>query len=164
MRNFVAIDVETANYSPSSICSIGAVKVVDGNITDSFYSLVKPEPEWYLKRFTAIHGLTKEMTCDAPSFDRVWPRVMEFAGELPMVAHNARFDYSAICAACRVYRMETPSNFLCTLQAARRKFSRSQCPSKSLPNLCQFMGIEFNNHHNALADAEAAAKIAITIL
>ena len=57
MKNFIALDVETANYNPSSICSIGCVKVLDGEIVDDFYSLVHPEPDWYVRRFTAIHGL-----------------------------------------------------------------------------------------------------------
>lgn len=49
MNDFVAIDVETANNAPSSICAIGAVKVTDGCIVDRFYELVKPEPEWYYR-------------------------------------------------------------------------------------------------------------------
>jgi len=44
MDNFVAIDVETANYQPTSICAIGAVKVINGCITDRFYELVNPNP------------------------------------------------------------------------------------------------------------------------
>ena len=52
MDNFVAIDVETANYQPTSICSIGAVKVKGGVIVDSFYTLVQPEPNYYIRRFT----------------------------------------------------------------------------------------------------------------
>ncbi|MDE6571886.1 MAG: exonuclease, partial [Duncaniella sp.] len=54
--------------------------------------------------------------------------------------------------------------FFCTLEKSRRTFPRSVVGSFSLPNLCEFMGIPFNNHHNALADAEACAKIAMTIL
>ena len=46
MRNFVAVDVETANENPSSICAIGAVKVIDGIVTDSRYSLICPEPNY----------------------------------------------------------------------------------------------------------------------
>ena len=49
MENFVAIDVETANSEPTSICAIGAVKVIDGCIVDRFYELVKPEPEYYFR-------------------------------------------------------------------------------------------------------------------
>ena len=58
MENFVAVDVETANNEPSSICAIGAVKVIDGVITERFYELVKPEPEYYFRYFTQqIHEI-----------------------------------------------------------------------------------------------------------
>lgn len=163
MKSFVAIDVETANYQPTSICSVGCVKVVDGEIVDSFYSLVHPEPDWYVRRFTAIHGLCSDDTYDAPPFDHVWRQVEEFASGLPYVAHNARFDHGCISAACRIYQLEPPSPFQCTLIQARRKISRMACPSKSLPNLCQYFGITFENHHNALADAEGCAKLALLL-
>ena len=52
MDNFVAIDVETANNEPTSVCAIGAVKVVEGSIVDSLYKLVKPAPEYYFRYFT----------------------------------------------------------------------------------------------------------------
>lgn len=165
MNDFVAIDVETANYSSSSICSVGCVKVRDGIITDTFYSLVHPEPDWYLRRFTEIHGLSDEDTWDAPPFDEVWARVLDFSEGLPFVAHNAAFDNKCIIEACRVYGIEPPERrFLCTLVAARRQISRMACPSKSLPSLCNFFGITFTNHHDALADAEGCAKLAMILL
>ena len=59
MNNFVAIDVETANYQPTSICAIGAVKVINKRIVDTFYRLVKPEPNWYIRKFSHIEHLCK---------------------------------------------------------------------------------------------------------
>ena len=47
MRDFAAIDFETANECPSSVCSVGVVIVRGGEVTDSFYSLIHPEPEYY---------------------------------------------------------------------------------------------------------------------
>lgn len=166
MNNFVAIDVETANREPSSICAIGAVKVVDGAIADRFYSLVKPEPEYYVRYFTEqVHGISPEMTEDAPTFDVVWRRLHRFLARLPLVAHNKAFDERCIQAAFRVYGMDYPDYpFFCTLMKARRTIPRTMCSSYSLPVLCDFFGIPFYNHHNALADAEACAKIALTIL
>lgn len=164
MNDFVAIDVETANYQASSICSIGCVKVRNGMIVDTFYSLVHPEPDWYASRCTAIHGLSKLDTRNAPPFDQVMKQVYIFAEGLPFVAHNASFDYRCICEASRIYQMDEPEPFLCTLNAARKKFSHAECPSKSLPCVCERLGINFANHHNALADAEACAQIAIQIL
>ena len=62
MNDFVAVDVETANGAPTSICSIGAVKVLDGEIVDSFYELVKPEPNFYFRHFTEnIHGIDRHI-------------------------------------------------------------------------------------------------------
>lgn len=164
MDNFVAIDVETANYDPSSICSMGCIKVKNGKLVDSFYSLVHPEPDWYVSRFTAIHGLDDTLTWNAPTFDKVWLDIVPWSEGLPFVAHNAAFDYKCICSAARIYGLETPERFLCTLIAARRKLSRYECPSKSLPNLCDYYGIKFENHHNALADAEGCAKLALILL
>lgn len=166
MDNFVAIDVETANNHSTSICAIAAVKVVDGCITDRFYELVKPEPEYYFRFFTqSIHGIGPADTADARTFDRVWADLLPFIGNLPLVAHNKKFDEACIRASCRCYRIdyhEPP--FYCTLEKARATIPRALCSSFSLPNLADFLGIPFYNHHNALADAEACAKIAMTIL
>ncbi len=166
MDNFVAIDVETANYLPTSICAIGAVKVVGGEIVESFYELVKPEPNWYITRFTKeIHGIGRCHTDDKPCFDKVWQKLTPFIGDLPLVAHNKAFDERCIRATFRAYNMDYPDYpFYCTLQRARTALSRAKVGSFSLPYLCQYLNIPFSNHHNALADAVACAKIAIKIL
>lgn len=166
MNSFVAIDVETANNQPSSICAIGAVKVVDGIIVDRFYELVKPEPEYYFRYFTEqIHGIGYSDTEDCDTFDRVWRRLSLMTGKLPFVAHNKAFDERCLRAAHKVYGMDFPDDrpFFCTVVKARRTIPRTICPSFSLPNICEFFGIPFSNHHNALADAEACAKVAMVL-
>ena len=166
MDNFVAIDVETANNHPTSICAIGAVKVENGTITGKFYELVKPEPEYYFRHFTEnIHGIGKSDTENARLFCDVWTDLSKFIGNLPLVAHNKRFDESCIKAACRCYGIDYPDYpFYCTLEKARKTIPRSLCSSFSLPNLADFLGIPFYNHHNAEADAECCAKIAMSLL
>ena len=52
MKDFVAIDFETANYEPTSICSVGLVVVRGGEITQSMHRLVCPEPDYYIRRFS----------------------------------------------------------------------------------------------------------------
>lgn len=165
MDSFVAIDVETANNHPESICAIGAVKVVDGVIADKFYRLVKPEPEYYFRFFTEeIHGIGYDDTADCPTFDQVWSELSSMIGRLPLVAHNKAFDEKCIRAAHRVYQMDYPDYpFFCTVVKARRTIPRTICPSFSLPNICDFLGIPFSNHHNALCDAEACAKVALVL-
>ena len=164
MNSFIAIDVETANYSPSSICAIAAVKVVDGVICDSRYSLVNPEPGGYHWACRKVHGLSDKDTWNAPAFGTVWQQWLDWMDGLPMVAHNARFDQNCIAEACRIYRLEPPQPFYCTLIAARKQIPRGVLPSKSLDSLCDFFGIELTNHHNALADAIACAKLAMILL
>ncbi len=166
MDNFVAIDVETANMEPTSICAIGAVKVIDGSIVEKAYELVKPEPNYYLRNFSEnIHGIRHEDTEYAPTFDKAWKVFSNLIDNLPLVAHNKSFDERCLRSAFRTYRMDYPDyKFFCTLQAARKLIPRQLCGGYSLPILCNFLGIPFSHHHNALSDAEAAAKIAMVIL
>lgn len=167
MTDFVAIDVETANNQPTSICAVGAVKVRGGAIVDTFYRLVKPEPNYYFRYFTEnIHGISRADTDDAPVFPEVWRDLEPWVGNLPLVAHNSRFDRGCLRAALRCYGCGDIDGhpFYCTLSQARRTIPRTLCASFSLPSLADFMGIPFDNHHNALADAEACAKIAMSLL
>ena len=75
MKDFIAIDFETANECHSSVCSIGMVLVRDGEIINSFYSLIKPEPDYYKWFCQQVHGLGHEDTDDAEVFPYVLPGV-----------------------------------------------------------------------------------------
>ena len=107
MKDFISIDFETANECPSSVCSIGAVLVRDGEIVNTFYSLIKPEPDYYKWFCQQVHGLGHEDTDDAEVFPFVWRRMTEellegvqilsedtadCLDEIQIVAHNAGFD------------------------------------------------------------------------
>lgn len=61
MRNFAAIDFETANYERTSVCSVGVVIMRDGEIVAPFYSLIQPEPNYYNYWCTQVHGLTRQI-------------------------------------------------------------------------------------------------------
>ena len=71
MKDFAAIDFETANAHRASVCSVGVVVVRDGEIVDSLYRLIRPRPNFYSRFTTAIHGLTYADTADAPDFEEV---------------------------------------------------------------------------------------------
>ena len=75
MRDFAAIDFETANECPSSVCSVGIVVVRGGEIVDRFYSLIHPEPEYYQWFCRQVHGLGPADTEDAPVFPYVWEKI-----------------------------------------------------------------------------------------
>ena len=98
LRDFTAIDFETANRYPTSACSIGIVVVQDGEITEEFSHLIKPEPYYFNKKFIEIHGITPVMVKDAPSFYDLWGVIGRYFDTEALVAHNAGFDMSVLKA------------------------------------------------------------------
>jgi DNA polymerase-3 subunit epsilon len=164
MNDFAAIDFETANYNPSSVCSVGVVIVRDGQIVEKIYRLIRPEPEWYSYWNTQIHGLTAEDTQNAPVFSEVWVEIEPKIAGLPLVAHNSPFDEGCLRAVHRVYQMDYPDYaFHCTCRASRRMFGK-KLPNHQLQTVAAFCGYDLIQHHHALADAEACAVIAMEIL
>lgn len=164
MNSFAAIDFETANNERTSVCSVGVVIVKEGEFVDSFYSLIQPEPNYYLYWNTMVHGITKEDTEDAPVFPYVWKQIEPLIEGLPLVAHNSPFDEGCLKAVMRCYQMDYPDyQFYCTCRAARKHFGKL-LPNHQLHTVAAACGYDLVNHHNALADAEACAWIAREIL
>lgn len=162
MKDFAAIDFETANSERSSVCSVGIVIVRNGEIVDKFYSLIKPEPEYYTYWCSRVHGLSATDTQDAPVFPDVWKQIEPKIAGLPLVAHNKAFDESCLKAVFRVYQMTYPSYpFFCTCVASRRVWPKGQHTLDVIAARC---GYDLTRHHHALADAEACAAIALEIL
>ena len=84
MKDFAAIDFETANNERTSVCSVGVVIVRNGEIVDSFYSLIQPEPNYYNYWCTQVHGLTRRDTEEAPVFPVVWKQIEPLIEGLPL--------------------------------------------------------------------------------
>lgn len=163
MQDFAAIDFETANSESSSVCSVGIVVVRGGEVVDTFYSLIQPEPNYYNYFCQRVHGLSCRDTDDAPVFPRVWEQIEPLIEGLPLVAHNAKFDQGCLKSVFRVYQMDYPDYvFYDTLKASRKAFT--DAPNHQLHTIAALCGYDLKNHHHALADAEAAAAIAIEIL
>ena len=159
MNDFAAIDFETANNERSSVCAVGVVIVRDGEIVDTFYSLIQPEPNYYSYWCTRVHGLCCDDTDDAPIFPEVWKQIEPLIQGLPLVAHNSRFDEGCLRAVYRTYQMDYPDHiFLDTLRASRRALPHLS--NHQLHTVAAALGYDLKNHHHALADAEAAAWIA----
>ena len=164
MKDFAAIDFETANGKRTSVCSVGVVVVRGGEVTDSFYSLIRPRPNFYSRFTTAIHGLTYDDTAEAPDFETVWKQIAPRIEGLPLVAHNSPFDEGCLRAVFELYGMSYPGyRFYCTCRASRRTFG-TRLPNHQLHTVSAACGFDLANHHHALADAEACARIALKIL
>ena len=155
MDNFVAIDFETANFTQSSICSVGIVIVKDGEIVDNFYSLIRPIPNYYNDRCSEVNGMCYDDTCDAQEFPDVWAdaqrKIHEYFpfiedGEVPFVAHNKAFDENCLRAVFAAYDIAYPDyEFECTLLR-----SRYHCrllwlrPPKPSPRACRCRSLRSN--------------------
>jgi len=162
MINFAAIDFETANKSGSSVCAVGIVIVKNGEITDKFYSLIQPEPNYYNYWNTRVHGLTAHDTDNAKVFPFVWKKIEPLIGGLPLVAHNSKFDENCLKEVFKVYQMDYPDyRFYCTVKASRKQFPKLE--NHQLHTVSRHCGYEMVAHHEALDDANACAIIGIKI-
>lgn len=163
MKDFAAIDFETANECRSSVCSVGVVIVSDGKIVDTFYSLIHPEPEYYQWFCCQVHGLCEKDTDCAPVFPRVWERIAPKIEGLPLVAHNSQFDEGCLKEVFKVYQMDYPDYIFYDTLAASRQF-QPELVNHQLQTAAAACGYDLTNHHHALADAEACAYIAMKLL
>ena len=154
---FIAIDFETADCHPDSACAVALVRVEDGEIVRRDYHLIKPPREYFI--FTYIHGITWEDVANKPSFAELWPSLQPLLEDTDFfVAHNAGFDRSVLHACCAAAGVEPPPlPFKCTMILARKIWNIR--PTK-LPDVCRHLDIELD-HHYALSDAEACARIYI---
>jgi DNA polymerase-3 subunit epsilon len=155
--SFVAIDFETADRSLDSACAVALVKVENGQITERNYWLIRPPRKNF--RFTYLHGISWEHVADQPTFQELWPSVLEFMGAASfLAAHNADFDRSVLRACCQAAQIPLPRwRFRCTAKYARRVL---RIYPTNLPAVCAQLGIPLS-HHDARSDAEACARIMI---
>jgi len=159
--DFTAIDFETANSSPASACSVGLVRVRDGEVVAQTGWLIRPPAghddfnEWN----TRIHGLHSEDVARAATWEQQIDRLCAFAGADVLVAHSAKFDLTVLSRACEVTGVEVPPyRSLCSLAVARKTYDLD---SYRLPKAATAAGFGDFPHHDALADARACAQIII---
>lgn len=159
MSRFTAIDFETADYGRDSACAVGLARVEDGRITATAYRLIRPpRPDM---RFTHIHGITWEEVENEPPFGGIWPELAGFFEGIDFItAHNAPFDKGVLNACCAAAGLAVPPQpFICTVKLSKTELGMKPA---TLSHVCRHLSIPLN-HHNALSDAEACAKIMITV-
>lgn len=161
--NFTAIDFETANGFRGSACAIGAVKIRDGKLASTHYSLLQPPVGFdrFDPRNVAIHGITPDDVATAPVFAEHFDDFYNFVGDDVVVAHNAGFDIGVIESGLEVSHLPIPRlEFACTLSMSRKNY---RLASHALPSAAAEAGYVLQNHHNALEDAKAAAAIVVDV-
>lgn len=157
--NFTAIDFETANRQTHSACSVALTVVRNSKIVDEYYTLIQPET-WFSSMNTQIHGIRETDVYDAPKFPDVWNDMKHFfTPDQLVVAHNMPFDKRILTGTLAYYGVETPQfKTLCTVQSSRALLR--ELPNHKLNTVAAYYDISLNHHH-ALDDARACAKILI---
>ena len=159
--NFTAIDFETANGSPSSPCAVGLVKVSAGKIVDSYQTLIQPPypHDWFEPGNVKIHGIKPSDVVSAPSWETALGEMIEFISGDDLMAHNAGFDMGVLLASIQTIDAEIPDlRYGCSLLMARKTYNLE---SYRLNQVAYAIGHEEFDHHDALADSDACARIVI---
>lgn len=154
---FTAIDFETATaYHP---CSVGIVTVENGFIIDEFVTLIKPPNNQYSPFTIQVHGIHPRDTMNAKTFAQVFPEIKKRLQNRVVVAHNESFDRNVLAKSMALHGLDyndlnLASRWECTVKIYKAKGLK---PTK-LSDCCRAMNIQLN-HHEALSDARACAKL-----
>ncbi len=159
---FVSFDLETTGLSNNNdeIVEIGAVRVVNGEITDRYHQLVKPE-NGISSSASSVNHITDDMLTSAPRLYEILPDFLAFVGSDVLVAHNARFDSGFLSMACLRYRLKYPLKYF---DSRSLSYFWPDLPNRKLSTFLSAAGIENPESHRALPDAEALARLMIVAM
>ncbi|HJI87113.1 MAG TPA: PolC-type DNA polymerase III [Ruminococcus bromii] len=159
---FICFDIETTGLSAArdKITEIGAVKVENGVITDTFSTFANTEMP-IPQKITQLTGITDDMVKDAPSQSKAVGAFLEFAGDNVLVAHNAPFDTSFIAKACEDMGREYNYTSIDTVAISRAILT--DIKNCKLDTVAKFLRLGDFNHHRATDDAEMLARIFINL-
>jgi len=162
--DFIAIDFETANEKRWSPCEVSLVKVQGGSVVSRFTRLIRPhKTASFNPRNIEIHGITASDVSSANEFDAVFREMVEFIDGLPLVAHSAGFDMGVFSQTAALYELQLPKiEYFCTRVLSQRS-SKLDLANYKLVNVCDALGIDFEESHRAEADAIACAQIVMLL-
>ena len=160
---YVVFDIETTGLSPryNKIIEIGAVKIKNGKIQDTFSEFINPEvPIPYT--ITKLTSITDQMVMEASTIDEILPKFMEYVGDAILVAHNASFDTGFIKEFCRQLDIPFDSTIMDTMTLAHVLIP--ELGKYTLDRLCKQFNVSLEHHHRACDDAAATAEIFLKML
>ncbi len=154
----IVLDVETTglDYTKERMIEFAAVRLENGKIKDKYETLINPK-QHIRKSSMAVHGITQEMVADAPTEDEVMPKILEFIGDYPIVAHNAIFDYNFINEASkRLYNKPITNTRIDSQMLFKEVYPDLE--SHGLENLMNKFDVKFDTRHRAMADTIGLAQ------
>ena len=156
--SYVVVDLETTGLYPSQdrIREIGAVKVLDGEVTDTFCMFADPQMK-IPERIRELTGITQEMVEGQPTPAEAVRAFLDFCGEQDLMGHNLIFDYSFLKHQAADQKIPFEKNGIDTLKIAR--ILLPDLESRSLTNLCGYFQIDRAHAHRAYHDALATHEL-----
>ena len=153
----IVLDTETTglDYTKEKMVEFAAVRLENGKIKDQFQTLINPQ-QHIRKSSIAIHGITPEMVEDAPTEEEAMPKILEFMGDYPMVAHNAIFDYSFINEASKRVTGKCIENERIDTQQMFKEIY-PDLDAHGLNALTDKFKVELKDHHRAMGDTMGLA-------
>lgn len=156
-KGFVALDFEHLYPAHETACEVGAVRVVDGLITGRFYSTIRPHADYCKGRSNSdIIGLTDVHLATSPTFPEVFAQLRSFCGDFPLVAHHSATELAVLDKCCALYGITD-------VLGNGEVFDTYEPSRRSLVDCCREYGITLSEHHHPLQDAEATARLFLTM-
>lgn len=159
MKTFVVFDLETTglNENMDQIIEIGAVRVSNGEITDTYNQLINPGIH-IPTNVSAINHITDAMVMDQPTIEDILGDFLVFVNDDLLVAHNAKFDIKFLAQACMRYQYRCPDPFFDSMKLSALY---PEANSRKLSDLLVCAGIQNASAHRAMGDAMALASFVL---
>ena len=162
MSEYVVLDFETANPKRVSACSVGGCVIVDGAIVDSFSTFIKPPPDAanFAPINVKIHGITPDKVADAPTFGELLPRFVARVSGRTVLAYST-FDRSVIDNLLEYYGGCCQYQYVDVCRLVKEKIPGLK--NYKLPTVAKHLGLDAFNHHEAIEDALACARVFLAV-
>ncbi len=162
-EEYIVLDIETTGLSfrTEKITEIGAVKVKNGEIVDTFECFVNPEVP-IPQKIVEITHITDEMVKDAETIDKVMPKFLDFIGNLKLVAHNADFDVGFLKYNAENLGLKMDNEYIDSLKLSRQLYPEFK--KHKLGIIAEKLGIKVENAHRALDDVKTLVQVFIKML
>jgi DNA polymerase-3 subunit epsilon len=158
---FIAVDFESANNNPCSVCAVGYAIADKGRVVTTGYWLCRPFPDFFEPASIQVHGIRPYDVQDAKTFADILVRLRAIAGDRPWVAHNSGSEAMSVRDFCARKGVAPPDNPILCSQKLYEKFLPGR--KAGLASASSVLGIRLDLH-DARSDAKASAEIVNRIL
>lgn len=171
IKEVVVLDIETTGFSldkHAEIIEIGALRldVEFSKVIGSFSTFVRPANAFTISaKITQVTNIAWDDVVNAPYIEEVLPKLANFIGGSPIVAHNANFDWTRfLVPAFRTVGLHMVNDAICTMLLAKKLYPKRGSTGYNLESLCNMYGVSVSGHHRAFMDCRYTASLFIKLI